>query len=319
MVAPSEGAPDDSRAEDPFEEFVLSVDDAIEAFWGHVFTGMLVENLAEPTLNDDRRKGLCASLLQEPAVELCRFSSWGAVGRPRTTFPIGRNGTADSAVAYMELSKKIAKCLENETSAVSKSPKSRQVRNSVSQSLLAPALVPLQPPAGPAPAHEARVFLRERLSGRYLTVCGSSSEGERCVTTRVAASLFVAEHSACSDRRKHQDAFGVGDAGEYSMESETERLQRKASLEDSGVRLGFCHEGLPSADHFLGCEQSFWGWVSFGCQRKALGSKEEFLWMEDGAVLHVLSGLWLDVDPEYPEEPTLHSEKRSFWEALPAL
>jgi hypothetical protein len=118
--------------------------------------------------------------------------------------------------------------------------------------------------------------------------------------------------------------FGVGDVWTELLARETQRLERQAAREGLGVKLGFCHDGLPATDHFLGYANSFdfWRWetdMTLSCQRKRLGSREEFLWMEDGSVRHVATGLWLDVDPECPEDLALYTKKRSFWEALPPL
>jgi len=98
---------------------------------------------------------------------------------------------------------------------------------------------------------------------------------------------------------------------------------------ESGVVLGFAHEGVPALGRFLvarkpwpaSLRSAFTGGranLELFCASKCLGRQEEFRWGADATIQHVPSGLWLYVDPSSPGTVCLHAFERSTWEALSA-
>lgn len=155
------------------------------------------------------------------------------------------------------------------------------------------------------PADEARVFLRERVSQRYLTIAEYQS-AECCMMTETVVSLFVCHHSCSSES---------GDANEDADDSKG--MNELAH----GVELGFEHEGVPALGRFLTCRRSWLprGDPELSCKGWDLSRNEEFHWHPDATIQHVNSGRWLYVDPDAPDKVAMHLSTKSSWEVLPAL
>jgi len=186
------------------------------------------------------------------------------------------------------------------------------------------ALAAAQALGTPAPKHEARVFLREAWSKRFLSItqCIERERKAQCCTmTERAASLFVCH----CDGRRHAEDMDDWDEEEY-LEYHP---QARYASEGDGTILGFAHEGVPSPGCFLGCKRprrrtlrdvvTGGGDPELCCTSQAFGRQEEFHWGADATIRHVSSGMWLFVDPTKPDAVTLHELEKSYWEALPAL
>ncbi|CAJ1380066.1 unnamed protein product [Effrenium voratum] len=139
--------------------------------------------------------------------------------------------------------------------------------------------------AAPEIRHEARIFLRELQTQRYLSVVQKNRSVEPIMTER-PVSLFVTH----------------------------------LNQDDS---LGFEHEGLPALGKFLsaGLLELVSSWVgveshSVSCDG-GLGRSSDFKWHPDATLQHVSSGLWLYVDPAKPDVLMLHKFYKSQWEAAP--
>eukprot|EP00928_Gymnodinium_smaydae_P040981 TRINITY_DN27756_c0_g1_i1.p1 TRINITY_DN27756_c0_g1~~TRINITY_DN27756_c0_g1_i1.p1 ORF type:complete len:299 (+),score=42.66 TRINITY_DN27756_c0_g1_i1:188-1084(+) len=149
------------------------------------------------------------------------------------------------------------------------------------------AVVPREPLSVPAPAADARIFLRDQRSQWYLTVAASGVDEHRCVMTELPTSLFVCHH--------------------------------RTRTEEGACRLGLEHEGLPSPCRFLG-SRARWRHALKGadpqlsCTSRQLGAQEEFWWHADSSLQHASSGRWLYVDPDHRLQ--LSNTSGSAWDAL---
>lgn len=179
--------------------------------------------------------------------------------------------------------------------------------------------------ATPAPAHEARIFLREVQSTRFLTIAENPEpqHGERrdvgvalCLATERAASLFVVYHH---HRAAHR-------AADETTEAHGGDSKQGMSVDD--IILGFAHEGVPGLGCFLSCQRprrrirdvvKGGGDPELCCVGREFGHSAQFRWGADAAIQHVSTGLWLCVDPLNPTMAGLHPSDKSFWEVLPAV
>mmetsp|Transcript_88442 Transcript_88442/g.250698 ORF Transcript_88442/g.250698 Transcript_88442/m.250698 type:complete len:299 (+) Transcript_88442:134-1030(+) len=171
------------------------------------------------------------------------------------------------------------------------------------------ALARVSPPwlakEAPPPAQDARVFLREKRSGLFLTIAElPAREREGCVMTAQACSLFIVS-------RGHQSA-------------PPDEVNDDIFVPEAGATLGFEHEGVPAFGRFLACRRPWQqalagGGLQLCCTGKRFGRQEEFRWDVGSALQHVPSGLWLYVDPAFPAEISVRAMERSAWEALPAI
>jgi len=177
----------------------------------------------------------------------------------------------------------------------------------------------------PAPVQDARVFLRERRSKRFLTVADVLAV-ECCIMTELPASLFVC-HSAASTARLPEESSKQEVDPDVAEKEDT---ARSAGAEEAETTtLGFEHEGVPAPGRFL-IGRRPWRRTSLRdaltgsgdwqlcCTSRDFGRHEEFLWGSDATLQHASSGFWLYVDLASPGEVQLQAEKRSAWEALPA-
>lgn len=181
------------------------------------------------------------------------------------------------------------------------------------------------PTVSPAPKHEARVFLREAWSKRFLSIMQcveSERKAQRCVMTERAASLLVCH----CDGRRPTPSVDDWDEEEYF---DCHPQARCGAEGTDGTVLGFAHEGVPSPGCFLACKRprrrllrdvvTGGGDPELCCTSQAFGRQEEFFWCTDATIRHISSGLWLFVDASKPEAVTMHKWEKSYWEALPAL
>ncbi|CAE7348595.1 tuf1 [Symbiodinium sp. CCMP2456] len=141
-----------------------------------------------------------------------------------------------------------------------------------------PAQTVVQPPLlaiheESAPRHEDRIFLRDRITSRYLSIIVQHGSAIQCTMTEKPASLFVVH----ADMAEYQEAW-----------------------------LGFAHEGLPAFGCFLGYNNFFESWyASLGagsehplpCEAEGLQAHSTFKWHPDATLRHLSSGLWLLGDP----------------------
>lgn len=137
--------------------------------------------------------------------------------------------------------------------------------------------------------HGLRGFVRERGSGKYLTVV----DGERhatCVLTDKAASLMVCR---CA----------------------------KGAVAGSPTAVAFAHEGLPSFGRFLSCKPPRMSWrharLPLWCAGKGSSGAEAFLRHANSTIQHKLTGFWLWAEPE-TGNVVLHPTEQSEWDIVPA-
>jgi len=222
--------------------------------------------------------------VQELAVILGKAKAW------RVAF--GQMPPALSSVlsSYLPLQVMMTETTEEEVASVAKEPR--------------------------GPGQDARIFLRECQSLRWLTVIERSTSDIACTMTECAASLFVCHRSSdqeCEaafeeDAAGHQEVWGA----------------------DANSRLGFEHEGVPACGRFLAVRPDWRqgslrdallgsGDLQLRCTGRQFGRQEEFRWCKGDTVQHLPSGLWLYVDPQLPEQVLLNPLKGSSWEALPAI
>lgn len=180
------------------------------------------------------------------------------------------------------------------------------------------AAVAQQSGAGAAPGHGARIFLREALSGRFLTVTERREREHdaptfECIMTERPVSLFV-----CFEADEVEEC----DATDFKGSC------RGGSID--GLVLGFAHEGLPALGCFLGTARArrrdSLRTAMFGakppelrCDSLSLEDKGQWQWMTDGTVQHVGTRWWLHVDPKNPGVAIMQDSGQSRWEALRAL
>ncbi|CAE7350701.1 CEP1 [Symbiodinium natans] len=171
----------------------------------------------------------------------------------------------------------------------------------------------------PAPVleHEARVFLRESKSKRYLSIISSSTDA--CIImTELPVSLFV----CCVLGKGLSDACSsfsteVSEETEASSFSSQLSKSRLAELEGENLEFGLAHEGVPSCGRFLGSRRR-WTDVELCCSSRSFGRRERWSRGPGASLQHQSSGLWLYVDPRSPNKVTLSSQEHSAWEVLPA-
>jgi len=151
------------------------------------------------------------------------------------------------------------------------------------------------------PPHESRIFLRERLSKRFLSIT-HVDDYDCCAMTDRATSLFVCHW------------VGKGCEGSSAWEPGS---QGEEPCADSSPDVGFAHEGVPALGCFLGCRRR---WADHDwevcCASRNFGKREHFRWGTDTSLQHRSSGLWLWVESD---QVLLHTEKKSFWEVLEAI
>jgi len=198
----------------------------------------------------------------------------------------------------------------------------------------------------PIPTHEARIFLREVKTARYLSIAQGDKGQERCIATELAASLFVCNCrwsaaqpqqeielatcvDPCPDGEDAQDEEDVEEE-EDDLPKRTDSLEPESGADKPvGAILGFAHEGIPSLGCYLACRRkrgrrirevvTRWGEKEVCCSSRRFGRFEEFRWYTDATVQHVRTGLWLTIDSADPSVVALDKTQRSYWEALPAL
>mmetsp|Transcript_61942 Transcript_61942/g.115818 ORF Transcript_61942/g.115818 Transcript_61942/m.115818 type:complete len:207 (-) Transcript_61942:724-1344(-) len=150
------------------------------------------------------------------------------------------------------------------------------------------AQAPLEIQDKTAPRQDARIFLRDQRTLRFLSIT-AHQDAAQCTMTEEPASLFVTHAK--------------------------------------DTALGFAHEGLPAFGCFLGYSSFLQNWyASLGagsdrhllpCEAENFQAHSEFKWHPDATIKHLSSGLWLFVDPAKPDVVVLDACRKSQWEAIP--
>lgn len=172
-----------------------------------------------------------------------------------------------------------------------------------------------------APKHDARIFLREHRSQRYLTVAAVLSV-ECCIMTELPASLFVC---------RWQGQAGFFEAIEVSDSERESGLMSTRHKSSQSVIFGFVHEGVPAFNRFISCRRSWRraasiraglardvGDVVIRCSGRRLGNEECFRWGPGSTLQHAYTKQWLCVDPAIPDRLTTNMLQGSIWEVLSA-
>mmetsp|Transcript_39137 Transcript_39137/g.93531 ORF Transcript_39137/g.93531 Transcript_39137/m.93531 type:complete len:325 (+) Transcript_39137:48-1022(+) len=169
--------------------------------------------------------------------------------------------------------------------------------------------------SAPVLEHEARVFLREKKSQRYLSIISSSTDA--CIMmTELPVSLFVC-YFLGKGLSKACGSFSTEVSEETDVSSFSSQLSksRLAELEGETLEFGLAHEGVPSCGRFLGSRRR-WTEVELCCSSRSFGKRERWSRGSGASLQHQSSGLWLCVDPCSPNKVSLSSQEHSAWEVL---
>ncbi|CAJ1349125.1 unnamed protein product, partial [Effrenium voratum] len=159
--------------------------------------------------------------------------------------------------------------------------------------------------------NEARVFLREKQTQRYLSIVSSPNGHGLVAMTDVPVSLFVC----------HLDGKGTDSFASSSTEACEESLKTRLSELEETLDIGFAHEGIPSFGGFLCSRRRILADVELSCSSKSFGKRERFRWGPDASLQHQFTEMWLSVDLASPQKVFLSAERseRGAWEAVAAL
>mmetsp|Transcript_48364 Transcript_48364/g.90572 ORF Transcript_48364/g.90572 Transcript_48364/m.90572 type:complete len:340 (-) Transcript_48364:158-1177(-) len=171
--------------------------------------------------------------------------------------------------------------------------------------------------------HEARIFLRERGSQRYLSiVCSPTNDAAACIMmTELPVSLFVC-YMYGKGSAGLSDAYGSSFSTEETEISSQPSKSRLSALEDETLEFGLAHEGIPGLGRFLGSQRRWtrrWTEVEFCCSSRCFGKREIWSRGSGASLQHQSSGKWLYVDPSNPDQVILSSQDQSAWEVLAAV